>query len=274
MGSGGLSRKPARAAVLLGVLVLLASACVATPHVTYDGSADLQPQVVVLTPNGYDSYTFSSGPGYAQFDARPDNRDSNLRQVFWPSGGPEVVDQQSCATWSDATVANTQQGAVLRLSTADGHVRAITVTKNIAYYSVWVFNVHVWDTASAQPFTLVGQVNLGSEFFANGQVAPLPWHLCARVIGSTVDLKAWHDPEGEPAWGNSMRSGSVALPDGWVYPGHAGWYIAHLVPGGFARFEDLRTWQYTFEPVEQTSTGGPPAQRSSSPGQLSTVSLG
>lgn len=230
--------------------------------------------MVVLTPNGYDSYTFSSGPGYAQFDGRPDNRDSNLRQVFWPSGGPEVVDQQSCATWSDATVANTQQGAVLRLSTADGHVRAITVTKNIAYYSVWVFNVHVWDTASSQPFTLVGQVNLGSEFFVNGQVVPLPWHLCARVIGSTVDLKAWHDPEGEPAWGDSMRSGSVALPDGWVYPGHAGWYIAHLVPGGFARFEDLRTWQYTFEPVEQTSTEGPPAQRSSSPGQLSTVSLG
>ncbi len=265
--------------LVIGV-VLVVGACVATPHVTYDGSGDPHPQTVVLTPDGFDTYAFTSGAGSAEFAARPDNRDSNLRQAFWPTGGPEVVDQQSCATWTSDTGGVTQQGATLRLSTATGHVRAVTVTKNVWFYALWVFNVHVWDTSSLQPFTLVGQVDLQPEFFAGGHLPPLPWHLCARVIGPTVDVKAWPDPEPEPAWGDPFHGGSVTLPGGWVYPGRAGWYIGHLQPGAAARFDDLRTWLYSFDPPSELRAGDPSrspqpqGQGSNSPGHLSTVSLG
>ena len=274
-------RVPVRVVTMALALALLAGACVATPHATYDGSTDLRPQTLVLTPDGFDTYTFISGPGFAQFRARPDNRAGNLRQVFWPSDGPDVVDQQSCATWTATDPGDTQQGAALRISAADGRVRAVTVTKNVLYFTQWQFNVHIWDTSQQpQPFTLVGQIDLRDELWPQQQLAALPWHLCARVIGAVVDLKVWLDGEAEPAWGDPFHGGSVVLPDGWVYPGQAGWYVGHLIAGQAAGFGDLRTWQYTFTPAPVPTTGPenlPPtsaATRAGPTGRLITASLG
>lgn len=257
--------------VAVAVLALLAAACAETPQITYDGSSDPNTQTVVLTPDGVDSYWFTSGPGFAEFQAPGSNQGANLRQAFWPSGAPDVVDGQSCATWRATSEGDVQEGAVLRLSMAGGRTRAITITKNIAYYTWWVFNVHVWDTAAPQPYTQVGQVDLGQELWPNGQLQPLPWHFCARVIGDFVDLKVWHDPEAEPAWGDSVHARTVKLPPGWIYPGKDGWYIGHLPPGGFARFDTLRTWRYAFGPPPSTRAED---QGSKSPAHLSTVALG
>ncbi len=275
MGSGPSRRLTGRRKlVVLAVAASFAAAACVThvPQLTYDGSGDPAQRTVVLTPDGFDTYTLTSGSGSARIQARPDNRDTNLREAFWPIDGPEVVDEQSCATWSEATGGETQQGAVLRLSTAFGRVRAVTVTKNIWFYGVWVFNVHVWDTSSLQPFTLVGQVDLRDELYPGGVLQPLPWHLCARVIGSVLDLKVWHGGEAEPAWGDGLHGGTVVLPDGWVYPGRAGWYLGHLGAGDVARFDDLRTWQYVTQPVEPPSTTTTTATTTTAPTTTATSS--
>src|SRR4051812_12452942 len=97
------------------VAFALAAACVETPQVTYDGSGDPHIQTTVLTPDGFDTYGVTSGPGFAEFQASGSNQGANLRQAFWPSGAPDVIDGQSCATWRATSLGDVQEGAVLRL---------------------------------------------------------------------------------------------------------------------------------------------------------------
>jgi hypothetical protein len=113
------------------------------------------------------------------------------------------------------------------------------VTKNVVFYTLFVFNVHVWDTSTPNVNTLIGQFDLSSVFVNSSGFIPLPWDLCARVIGNTLTFEAWVDGQPTPAWGDTTHGGSVTLPDGWNYPGDAGWYIGHLQPGDSATYTNL-----------------------------------
>jgi hypothetical protein len=160
------------------------------------------------------------------------NEGGNTRGVFWPVDGPSVADQQSCVAW-DEPDAFSQQGIALRTSSEDGTTRAITVTKNIWYYASWVFNVHVMDSANPdQPFIGLLGVDLEDVLVRDDRtLAPLPWHLCARVVGDQVSFKVWPADESEPEWMDGVHGGGVSLPDGWDEPGVPGWYVGHLRPG-------------------------------------------
>ena len=145
--------------------------------------------------------------------------------------------EQSCATWSSESSNINQEGAALRISeAADGAGRAITVTKNVYFHAGWIFNVHVWDTATTGVGTQIGSFDLSSVFRPGGSQVPLPWNLCARVVGPTVSFIAWPATEQPPAWDDATHGGSVTLPNGWDSVGAAGWYIGHLQPGDSATF--------------------------------------
>ena len=195
----------------------------------------------VLTPEVADGYVIRQLAGEITATAPTQNVGSNLRLVFWSSDAPSALDVTSCSTWAKATSEKVQQGAALRITDDAGRVRAITVTKNVALDAYWVFNVHVWDSASGDLHP-VGSVDLQSTFTrpdAPDTPLPLPWRMCARTEGSLVRLKVWLRSEPEPAWDDPAHGGAVTLPADAPTTGAAGWYVGHLHPGMRATFTEL-----------------------------------
>lgn len=242
--------------LLLALAALLLAACDRTWIVTYDGGrgpAGAQMGAVVLTSDGTDTYEYKSTGAQVEATPLPSNTGGNLRTLFWPVGAPSVTDSQSCATWTaQSAEGNTQQGAALRVSTnSAGATRALTVTKNVMYRATWVFNFHVWDTGKQPVGKQIGSVDMGAV--VGGK--PFPWHLCARTIGTSLEMKVWTVGEPEPAWGDSSHGKAVQVGPEWVYPGMAGWYIGHLPPDGFADFTDLETWRYGVADGDPLPTG-------------------
>lgn len=159
------------------------------------------------------------------------NEGGNTRVVFWPAEGPAIADQQSCVAWEEPD-AFTQQGIALRTQSEAGDTRAITITKNTWYLASWIFNVHVMDSSNPdQPYVQILGVSLEDVLVRDGALAPLPWHLCARVVGDEVSFKVWPADEAEPEWMDGVHGAGVTLPDGWDEPGVPGWYVGHLKPG-------------------------------------------
>jgi hypothetical protein len=228
--------------VLVAGLLLIAAGCEKERVQTYGPTNTSQSNRAVLTSDGPNDYRFTSVPANTAV-ASLDNAGGNLRQAFWPADNPVVPDNESCAIWEQAGTL-VQQGAVLRLAQEGSRVRAITVTKNVFYNATWIFNFHLWDTATSPPFTIIGATNLERTLVRFGVVTPLPWHFCARVIDSKVEFKVWPVAELEPAWGDPAHGGSVVLPPGWVYPGKAGWFIGHLQPRDIAVFGNVSTYKY------------------------------
>jgi hypothetical protein len=191
-----------------------------------------------LTTDASDTYSLSASDGAVTITAPITNQGDNSRAVFYPAAQTPLADEQTCATWS-AQSDPAQQGATLRLTTANGATRAITVTKDIFLFAFWTFDVHLWDTSTPNVFTQIGQFDLSSVFVNSSGLVPLPWDLCARVIGNTLTFEAWVDGQPTPAWGDTTHGASVTLPNGWNHPGNAGWYIAHLHPGNSATYTNL-----------------------------------
>ncbi len=198
----------------------------------------------VLTPDDDDSYRYTSSSGTMDAAALPSNRSANLRAVFWPSHAVAARDQQSCATWASESTWRAQQGAALRVDVErSGAIHAITVTKNVWYGATWIFNVHVWNSATVPALRQVGVFNLERVFRGrDGLGVPLPWRLCARVVGDVLDFKVWRLPGSEPAWGDATHGGRVSVPMDAPRSGFTGWYIGHLPAGGSASFTGLGTW--------------------------------
>jgi hypothetical protein len=220
-----------RVPAALFLTALLGAACT-----TYDFH-DKAPLVsAVLT--GTDPYDMASSPGKASFVSHV--ADQNTREVFWPSDSPAVSSSETCATWE--TGDNVQQGAALRIRKVTGGYRLITVTKNIWLGAYWIFNFHVWDSSKSPAFTLLGGIDLSGEFLQSGTTAwPLPWYMCTRAYGSTLEFKAWRAGQTQPAYGDSHYGGAKTLPAGWNDPGATGWYIGHVPTNSGASFTDLVT---------------------------------
>lgn len=194
----------------------------------------------VLTREGTDAFVASGRPDRLHVEALARNRGTNTRMLVWPKGVARTVSSESCATWTRTERDLVQQGAAFRITRAGSRVRAVTITQNISFGAYWTFNVHTWDTARARPFALVGQVDLRS--WAEGR--PLPWTVCARLIGNRAEVKAWTSDERVPYWNDRVHGGAVLLPHGWGQAGQTGWYAGHLRAGQHADFTGLGTWTY------------------------------
>lgn len=202
-----------------------------------------------LTPDGADRYEYALRPASApRSDAATDlvvtapatNLGVNLRSVGWFDDGTPAVDAESCVTWSEFSGPIAQAGVALRVRSAPGGAQAITVTNNIMWGARNGWNVHLWSGSQGQ---LIGQIVLTHSFGPTVyQTPPLPWRLCARVVGPALQFKAWSLAleDDEPEWTDPGYGASFALPAEWVYPGRAGWYVGHLVRGDQAGYRSLR----------------------------------
>ncbi len=198
-------------------------------------------RTAVLTPDIADGYRIRERSGVVTVTAPIPNVGTNLRMLFWSSDAPAGTDGTSCSTWASASSDLVQQGAALRITDVAGRVRAVTVTKNVALDAFWVFNVHIWDSASGALHP-VGSVDLAQTFAVPGdpeRPRPLPWRLCARTEGSNVRLKVWLRSEPEPAWDDPAHGGVVPLPADAPTSGVSGWYVGHVHPGMRATFTEL-----------------------------------
>ena len=208
-------------------------------------AVDVPPVVVraaVLTPDGTDGYNFDAEANTVTVSAPSRNQSGNLRTVFWKSDAAVERNATSCATWANESSDRLQEGAALRIAPRpDGSVRAITLTKNVYLYGSWIFNVHVWDSATGHMQSLAS-FSLEPALSIPGNpptMQPLPWRVCARVEGSTLRFKAWRLAEREPGWGDRRSGGSVKLPSDAPSSGYTGWYAGHLGAGMTVTYTDL-----------------------------------
>lgn len=198
-----------------------------------------------VTRDAADTYAVHAGTTTLQVLAPATNvataDGSQTRSVLWDPTRPAQVDQRSCATWTEAHGRWAQQGLALRVQVEAERFRTIVVAKNVWYGAEWQMNVYTWDNARDPYFRTHGMVSLREPFERLALPMPLPWRVCARVVGAKVQVKGWRPSEPEPSWDDPTHGGSVLLPAEWIYEGRPGWYAGHLQPGGGIAMADLRT---------------------------------
>lgn len=197
---------------------------------------------VVLSPDGTDRLdVVRQGTGFTAA-APSGNRGTGLRIGVVPRGTAVTADEQVCVTWHGPVDGIAQAGLVLRVRADGERTRAILVTNNVFMSYRTGFNVHLLDSATTTRFEKIGGFGLPRSLGADPTTqAPLPWRMCARVVGSTVAVKAWPTTvrADEPAWDDPDATGSVPLPAGWAEPGRPGVFVGHLAPGELVTFTDL-----------------------------------
>jgi hypothetical protein len=248
---------PVSAPTIRGSQVLVGAVDLHGFRVVVDGAAD-DLRSATLTAERADTYDVRFDTGdRAHASAPSSNAGGNSRLTFTRAAGATDPDQYSCATWVADTNWHDQEGAALRVHPVPGGVKAVTITKNVYFGANWVFNVHVWDTSQSPPAIQIASFDLAPVFSPDHiQVVPLPWKLCAQVVGSTVSFVAWPASGPRPDWGDASHGGSVTLPAGHDEPGEAGWYIGHLEHDHRAEFADLAAGPTT---VAGAPLGGPAA---------------
>jgi hypothetical protein len=197
--------------------------------------------------------------------AAPANEAGAMRIVVTPNdGGAEVLDEETCGTWAGATGhPYRQEGAALRIATAGGVTRGITVTKAVWADEFWRFNVHTWNTAvptteTSSPASWIASFDLSPTFGWGASLRPFPWRMCARAVGDVVSFVVWPLGQDRPSWDDPRHGGAVRLPDGEVRPGRAGWYAGHLQPGASLAYTD-RSEGPAVPPTPPPDPGGPDA---------------
>jgi hypothetical protein len=205
---------------------------------------------VVLTSDS--TVPFSYAPAATSVEvAAPDELEGlSQREAWWAAASPMVVDGQACMTWSRSEAPIGQPGIALRIRQDGARVRTVTVVNNVyaGYRTNW--NLVLFDSADSAHggFTVVEGRSLYEAFRGDADgLQPLPWRLCARVRGDEVDLKAWplSRSSAEPTWDDPTYNLTYRLPPGWVFPGHAGWFVGHVLAGEQMGFDDLASWQVT-----------------------------
>ncbi len=250
--AGGMAPSPAPSRFALALLALVGLVAVAVlvpqsdPALAAPGGMAWPPvptagavRQAMLTAEGFDTYHWSArGPAVA-VRAGVANRGTNLRMVWWPTSGRVSRDQETCITWTGMAAGDAatrvQPGVALRVRNTARGVAAITVTNNIWSGSRVGWNVHTWQTRPGQApdYHLISQNRMLASFGDDPWgLPPLPWRMCARALGATVEYQVWSLGRGDhrPAWGASGHGGVVQLPPGWEVPGRAGWYVGHLGP--------------------------------------------
>jgi outer membrane protein assembly factor BamB len=181
--------------------------------------------------------------------APPTNTGSNTRVILRRAHDAGTADGRICATWRTQTQAIDQQGAALRIRRVDEGFSAVTITKNVWLGAAFVFNVHLWDPSRPEFAQAIAQFDLSDVFFASENIPPLPWRMCAQVVGDVVSFKVWPLGIAIPAWGDPEYGGSVRLPPGYDARGGFGMYAGHLQPGDRAGFDSV-----AFKPLTRGSS--------------------
>lgn len=207
------------------------------------GTRRLQIRHVPLTTQNWVTYDFSTTASTVTASAPAGLVDPNIREVFWRDDAVPERNAQSCISWAETSSSvkgePIQPGLAMRIASVGPRnegIKAITLTENIVYAGVWMFNVHVWDTRLPVPMTLVrtfdvshvvGRITNVDGRAQNLMVKP-PWHLCAQARGNEFRFKVWTQDNPEPSWNDPQKVFTTPLPPGWDHAGYSGGYIGHL----------------------------------------------
>ena len=167
--------------------------------------------------------------------------DPNRREIVTTS--PVGRDQSVCATWARQSAWRTQPGLAVRVVDRGGRVRAVTLTKNIAFGMQSVLQLVTWDTdRRGDPWRGVARFDMADVLLrSGGRLQPLPWRVCLRVHDRRAQLKVWLPRKGgEPSWQDRGHVRSARLPRGYA-AGRAGWYVGHVPAGGDVVYRGLST---------------------------------
>jgi len=226
------------------VMLLIAGACSGNASAVGTGKLVTRP----LTSDGTDAYVLSRQHDTLTVRAPATNQGIGTREVFWPDGQQARRDAESCVTIASQDGARdasgvTQEGVVLRLrADTTGRTRAVTVTKNVYGGWVWVFNATVWDSAATPtPFHEIGNRTMHVLYPRGAPLAALPWNLCARVAGNTLEFVVWAGSGRRPDYDDADHAASFQLPPGFDRAGNYGGYIGHLPPGHWMTFTGVST---------------------------------
>ncbi|CAN5780938.1 hypothetical protein BH23ACT2_BH23ACT2_17610 [soil metagenome] len=241
----GRGRRIRRAWIALALAGTLTASAAPTPATAAD---DPVPglDTTVITADGADAYDIRRHGSGLTVSAPATNQSANLRMVGVANDAPLAVNQRSCLTWEGPAHGPTQPGLALRVRGDAQHSQAITITDNIWMANRNTLNVHLVNSAAppGEEITFVGSVPLP---LALGPApvfsAPLPWRLCARVHDRTVEVVAYPRTAAfeSPPWGDESYSGTVEVPEDWVYTGQPGWYAGHIPAGDETRYTELET---------------------------------
>lgn len=225
------------------VLLLIAAACNGKASAAGIGKLVTRQ----LTSDGIDRYVLSQQRDTLTVRAPSTNQGIGTREALWPENQQPRRDAEACVTIGTQDGTNdasgvTQEGVVLRLRTdRSGRTRAVTVTKNIYGGWVWVFNATVWDSAATPTFREIGNRDLHVLYPEGKSLVGLPWNLCARVAGNTLEFVVWAGTGRRPAYDDPNHAQSFQLPPGFAQAGNYGGYIGHLQPGHWMTFTDVST---------------------------------
>ena len=193
--------------------------------------------MLTITDDG--SYSMDESNGVVKVTNGQVGRGANTRVVVAKRGSPP---DSVCATIESVTgaiVGFAQPGVAVHIRTAGGRTTALTLTNNVWATARWIWNAHHMDSGSSEGFTGLGSFE-APGFYREGQpLPPLPWRVCARTVGNTVQGKVWNAGAVEPAWGDPNFGGSVSIPRGLATGGESGVYAGHLQAGQGFRFSNV-----------------------------------
>ncbi len=158
----------------------------------------------------------------------------NSRHVIPVLASTAQQDEASCVTILGPLDGSTQPGVALRIRSDGSRTRAITVTNNILWGARNGFNVHLADSGAVGEEQMHGIAGYFPTGFAPSlrSLPPLPWRLCARVMGQQLQTKVWAPFQmPEPSYADSRFGLAVTLPPEWVFAGRPGFYVGHLATG-------------------------------------------
>lgn len=238
--------------------------------------------IATITPDGDDHYVIERLTDGFSVRSPESNVGGNLRIAVIDPAAPVLVDQQSCLDWHGPSGWIIQDGVVLRARVGTDRTQAVMVSNNIFFAARQAFNVHMVDTnglndqgtgpgPNVHPKIAAFDMKAGVGDLLEGK--PLPWRICARVIGRELTVKVWSVPSfsQEPSWSDPVYAQRVTLPEQSVYPGQPGAYVGHIKPGEHTEFRHLVAGPVPAEastpdpPTASTSpaTTGPPTTMSS-----------
>jgi hypothetical protein len=197
---------------------------------------------LVLTRDDHDTTEWTRTATGLHAAAPATNVGTNTRTVLVPDATPST-DQGACLSARHEGTP-TQQGIVLRLHLDAARSTAVSVTKNVFADLDWIYNVTAWDSTVQPPFQKLAGFDMSGSTLSLGPLTPgVEPRLCARVRGTTFELKVWPQDQPEPPWGDPIATRTVELPpEVGVSAGVPGWYLGHLPPGGWADYDAATTW--------------------------------
>lgn len=190
-----------------------------------------------------------------------------IAEAFWQSGQPARTDQEVCVQLASVPDVTTEQGALrVQSDTEAVHLQGIALRVHpgapgaplmaitISQYFPWIFDVNAvrvnaFEARASANVTHISSVDFGDDIgrwsaepgapdFASA-VAPPPWNMCARAIGTTISMMLWPDSAEKPSWTDTDRVHEVKVARGWVFQGYGGGYVASLSPGTAVKFVGL-----------------------------------